>query len=97
MGMVRQWQELIHDGRYSHSYNESLPDFVALAKSFGWGAKRVSNPADLPAAMKECMEFDGPFFLDVVVQAQENCFPMMPAGYGHQQVMLSEDNWYVEE
>lgn len=97
MGMVRQWQELIHEGRYSHSYNESMPDFVALARAFGWGARRVDDPADLDAALAECLAFDGPFFLDVVVQAQENCFPMMPAGYGHQQVMLSEDTWYVDE
>lgn len=97
MGMVRQWQELIHGGRYSHSYNASLPDFVALAKAFGWGAARVENPADLDAALAECVAYDGPFFLDAVVLAQENCFPMMPAGYGHQQVMLSEDTWYVED
>ena len=97
MGMVRQWQELIHDGRYSHSYNASIPDFVSLAKSFGWGAARVENPADLDAALRECLESEGPYFLDVVVLAQENCFPMMPAGYGHQQVMLSEDTWYVED
>lgn len=97
MGMVRQWQELIHDGRYSHSYNESLPDFVALARAFGWQARRVADPAELDEALAECLAAPGPFFLDVVVQAQENCFPMMPAGYGHQQVMLSEDTWYVEE
>ncbi|MFA5488649.1 MAG: biosynthetic-type acetolactate synthase large subunit [Candidimonas sp.] len=97
MGMVRQWQELIHDGRYSHSYNASIPDFVALAKAFGWGAARVESPSELDAALAQCMAHDGPFFLDVVVLAQENCFPMMPAGYGHQQVMLSEDTWYVEE
>ncbi|PLC55652.1 acetolactate synthase, large subunit, biosynthetic type [Pollutimonas nitritireducens] len=97
MGMVRQWQELIHDGRYSHSYNASIPDFVALAKAFGWGAARVEDPAQLDAALAHCMAYDGPFFLDVVVLAQENCFPMMPAGYGHQQVMLSEDTWYVED
>ena len=97
MGMVRQWQELIHDGRYSHSYNDSMPDFVALAKAFGWQAARVEAPAELDAALKECLAADGPYFLDVAVLAQENCFPMMPAGYGHQQVMLSEDNWYVEE
>lgn len=97
MGMVRQWQELIHEGRYSHSYNASLPDFVALAQAFGWGAARVEDPADLEAALADCMAYDGPYFLDVVVLAQENCFPMMPAGYGHQQVMLSEDTWYVED
>lgn len=97
MGMVRQWQELIHDGRYSHSYNASIPDFIALAKAFGWGAARVENPQDLNQALSDCLSYDGPFLLDVAVLAQENCFPMMPAGYGHQQVMLSEDTWYVEE
>lgn len=97
MGMVRQWQELIHDGRYSHSYNESMPDFVAVAKGFGWGANRVDDPALLKDAIQQCLDYDGPYFLDVRVLALENCFPMMPAGYGHQQVMLSEDKWYVEE
>jgi acetolactate synthase-1/2/3 large subunit len=97
MGMVRQWQELIHDGRYSHSYNASIPDFIALARAFGWQAARVENPAHLDAALADCLACDGPYLLDVAVQALENCFPMMPAGYGHQQVMLSEDTWYVEE
>ncbi|PWE12768.1 biosynthetic-type acetolactate synthase large subunit [Alcaligenes faecalis] len=97
MGMVRQWQELIHDGRYSHSYNEAMPDFVALSRAFGWEAERVEHPDQLDAALERCLTHDGPFFLNVEVLALENCFPMMPAGYGHQQVMLSEDNWYVEE
>ena len=97
MGMVRQWQELIHEGRYSHSYNASIPDFVALAGAFGWGAARVEHPRDLDAALDACMAHDGPYFLDVAVVPLQNCFPMMPAGYGHQQVMLSEDTWYVEE
>ena len=97
MGMVRQWQELIHEGRYSHSYNESMPDFVMLAKSFGWEAKTISDPKLLDAALEECLSSEGPYFLDVRVQNQENCFPMMPAGYGHQQVMLSEDTWYVDD
>ncbi|WP_442867588.1 biosynthetic-type acetolactate synthase large subunit [Castellaniella sp. S9] len=96
MGMVRQWQELIHDGRYSHSYNASIPDFVALAGAFGWGAARVDHPDDLEAALAACLAHDGPYFLDVAVVPLQNCFPMMPAGYGHQQVMLSEDTWYVE-
>jgi len=97
MGMVRQWQELIHGGRYSHSYNASIPDFVALAGAFGWGAARVDHPRDLDAALAACMAHDGPYFLDVAVVPLQNCFPMMPAGYGHQQVMLSEDTWYVED
>jgi acetolactate synthase-1/2/3 large subunit len=97
MGMVRQWQELIHGNRLSHSWNAALPDFVALAKAFGWGARRVCDPAELDAALAECLAYDGPFFLDVQVAAQENCFPMMPAGAGHHRVMLGKDRWYREE
>lgn len=97
MGMVRQWQELIHGGRYSHSYNASLPDFVALARAFGWGAARVEDPAQLDAALAECLAHDGPYFLDVAVTAQENCFPMMPAGHGHHKMMLAEGVWYQDE
>jgi acetolactate synthase-1/2/3 large subunit len=96
MGMVRQWQELNHGNRLSHSWNEALPDFVALAQAFGWGARRVSDPAELPAALAECLAWDGPFFLDVQVAAQENCFPMMPSGHGHHRVMLGKDRWYEE-
>jgi acetolactate synthase-1/2/3 large subunit len=96
MGMVRQWQELNHGNRISHSWNEAQPDFVALAKAFGWGASRVSDPAQLPAAIAECIAYDGPFFLDVQVAEQENCFPMMPSGKGHHCVMLAKDRWYQE-
>ncbi|KQW54441.1 biosynthetic-type acetolactate synthase large subunit [Variovorax sp. Root411] len=96
MGMVRQWQELNHGNRLSHSWNEALPDFVALAKAFGWGARRVSDPAELEGALAECLTSDGPFFLDVQVAAQENCFPMMPSGHGHHRVMLAKDRWYEE-
>ncbi len=96
MGMVRQWQELNHGNRLSHSWNEALPDFVALAKAFGWGARRVSDPAELSGALDECIAWDGPFFLDVQVAAQENCFPMMPSGEGHHRVMLAKDRWYEE-
>jgi acetolactate synthase-1/2/3 large subunit len=96
MGMVRQWQELNHGNRLSHSWNEALPDFVALAKAFGWGARRVSDPAELEEALAECLESEGPFFLDVQVAAQENCFPMMPSGHGHHRVMLAKDRWYEE-
>ena len=94
MGMVRQWQELNHGNRLSHSWNEALPDFVALAKAFGWGARRVADPGELDAALAECLAYDGPFFLDVQVAAQENCFPMMPSGVGHHRVMLGKDRWY---
>ncbi len=96
MGMVRQWQQLNHGNRLSHSWNEALPDFVALAKAFGWGARRVEDRAQLDAALAECLAYDGPFFLDVVVAAQENCFPMIPAGRSHHEVMLSESEWFSE-
>jgi acetolactate synthase-1/2/3 large subunit len=96
MGMVRQWQELNHGNRLSHSWNEALPDFVALAKAFGWGARRVTDPAELEDALAECLASEGPFFLNVEVAGQENCFPMMPSGHGHHRVMLAKDRWYEE-
>ena len=91
MGMVRQWQQLIHGGRLSHSYTEALPDFVALARAFGWQAERVERRADLDAALARCLAADGPFFLDVVVAAEENCFPMMPAGAAHDEIWLGRE------
>ena len=94
MGMVRQWQQLNHSGRYSHSYTESLPDFVALAAAFGWRGARVSNPADLAQALKDCLDYDGAYLLDVVVCAEENCFPMMASGAGHHEIMLDENTLY---
>lgn len=96
MGMVRQWQALNHGNRLSHSWNEALPDFVVLARAFGWSARRVSDPAELDGALAECLACPGPFFLDVQVAAQENCFPMMPSGVGHHRVMLDKDRWYEE-
>src|SRR5690606_33488164 len=75
MGMVRQWQALSHGNRLSHSWNESMPDFVALARAFGWAGRLVGCPEDLSSALAECLAHDGPYFLDVRVEAQENCFP----------------------
>ena len=94
MGMVRQWQQLNHGSRYSHSYTDSLPDFVALAAAFGWRGARVSDPADLEQALKDCLAHDGPYLLDVAVCAQENCFPMMASGAGHHEIMLDEKRMY---
>ena len=91
MGMVRQWQELHHGERYSHSHAEAMPDFVALARAFGWNARRVEDSGELDAALAECLASSGPFLLDVVVEAAENCFPMIPSGRGHHEVMLSRD------
>ena len=94
MGMVRQWQQLHHGARYSHTYNEALPDFVALAKAFGWTARRVEHPAHLEEAMAACLSSTGPFLLDVAVEQQENCFPMIPAGQGHHEMLLGVDRPY---
>ena len=94
MGMVRQWQQLNHGARYSHSYTDSLPDFVALAAAFGWQGARVSDPAELEQALKTCLEHDGPYLLDVAVCAQENCFPMIASGAGHHEIMLDETRMY---
>lgn len=97
MGMVRQWQELNHGSRYSHSYTAALPDFVAVAKAYGWCARRVSDPAHLPDALRECLDSDGPFFLDVAVAELSNCFPMIAAGSGHNQIMRDETTHYDAE
>ena len=94
MGMVRQWQEFNHGGRYSHSYTDALPDFVAVARGFGWAAERVSDPKELDAAIARCLAHDGPYFLDVAVEQQENCFPMMPSGVAHNRILLSEGRFY---
>ena len=96
MGMVRQWQQLNHGNRLSHSWTEALPDFVLLAKSFGWQARTVSHPGELAAALAECLASDGPYFLDVRVAAQENCFPMIASGQGHHRMMLAEGRCHEE-
>jgi acetolactate synthase-1/2/3 large subunit len=88
MGMVRQWQQLNHGGRYSHSYTDALPDFTMVARGFGWQARRVDRRDELDDALRECLASPGPFFLDVRVAAEENCLPMMPAGCGHDQMLL---------
>jgi acetolactate synthase-1/2/3 large subunit len=97
MGMVRQWQQLNYAGRLSHSWTAALPDFVMLARAFGWGARAVHDPTDLDAAIAECLAHDGPFFLDVRVAQQENCFPMIASGCGHSRVLLQQDRWYTDE
>lgn len=94
MGMVRQWQELVHGGRYSHSWTEALPDFVMLARAFGWSGASITRRDELDGALATCLASDGPYFLDVQVAAEENCFPMIPAGCGHDEVLLSKDRLY---
>ncbi len=90
MGMVRQWQELFYESRYSHSYVDALPDFVKLAESFGHIGMRVDQPADLEGAMREAFALKDRFvFLDVVVDPTENVYPMIVAGKGHHEMHLS--------
>jgi acetolactate synthase I/II/III large subunit len=90
MGMVRQWQELLHGGRYSESYSASLPDFVKLAEAYGAVGIRCQNPADLDAAITEMIEVDRPVIFDCVVDKTENCFPMIPSGKAHNEMLLND-------
>ncbi len=88
MGMVRQWQELLHGGRYSESYTAALPDFVKLADAFGAFGRRVSDPADLDAAIGEMLAAPRAAIVDVAVDPTENCFPMIPSGAAHNEMLL---------
>ncbi|MAK60738.1 MAG: acetolactate synthase 3 large subunit [Ponticaulis sp.] len=90
MGMVRQWQQLLHGERYSHSYSESLPDFVALAKAYGGHGIQCANPGDLDEAIMEMINYDGPVLFDCLVTKDENCFPMIPSGAAHNEMILGE-------
>ncbi len=90
LGMVRQWQELLHGSRYSHSWSESLPDFVKLAEAFGAKGILCDDPADLDDAIMEMIEHDGPVIFDCVVEKHANCFPMIPSGKAHNEMLLGE-------
>src|SRR6201996_69578 len=90
MGMVRQWQELLHGGRYSESYTDSLPDFVKLAEAYGGHGIRCSDPAKLDSAVMEMIETQGPVIFDCLVDQKENCFPMIPSGKAHNEMILAE-------
>ena len=90
MGMVRQWQELLHGGRYSESYTESLPDFVKLAEAFGGVGIRCADPAKLDDAIREMIDCPKPVIFDCLVDQKENCFPMIPSGKAHNEMLLAE-------
>ncbi len=92
MGMVRQWQELNHGSRYSESYTASLPDFVKLAESFGISGLRVDNINNLEATIDEMINIKGPVIADIRVEKEENCFPMIPSGAAHNEMILSSDD-----
>ncbi|MDY0029459.1 MAG: acetolactate synthase 3 large subunit [Pseudobdellovibrionaceae bacterium] len=91
MGMVKQWQELLHGERYSNSYTESLPDFVKLAEAYGGIGMRVTDPADLDDVIAKMMKTDKVTIVDVCVDPSENCFPMIPSGKAHNEMILSAD------
>jgi acetolactate synthase-1/2/3 large subunit len=90
MGMVRQWQELTYESRYSNSYSDSLPDFVKLAESYDWTGIRIEDPADLDAGIQKMIETDGPVLVDCRVAKLANCFPMIPSGAAHTEMLLTE-------
>jgi acetolactate synthase-1/2/3 large subunit len=91
LGMVRQWQELLHGERYSSSWSEALPDFVKLAEAFGAKGIICKDPADLDDAIREMLDHPGPVVFDCVVEKHENCFPMIPSGKAHNEMLLGED------
>jgi acetolactate synthase-1/2/3 large subunit len=92
MGMVRQWQEMLHGGRYSQSYTEALPDFVKLAEAFGGVGLRASKPDEVDHVIKEMLKVtDRPTIVDVCVDPKENCFPMIPSGKHHNEMILGAD------
>ncbi|WMT89927.1 acetolactate synthase 3 large subunit [Pelagibacterium sp. H642] len=90
MGMVRQWQELLHGGRYSHSYSDALPDFVKLAEAYGGHGIRCSDPAKLDDAIDEMINIRKPVIFDCLVSKEENCFPMIPSGKPHNEMILPD-------
>ncbi|MFK7753144.1 MAG: acetolactate synthase 3 large subunit [Sedimentitalea sp.] len=90
LGMVRQWQPLLHGERYSHSWSEALPDFVKLAEAFGAKGILCKDPDDLDDAIMEMITHDGPVIFDCLVEKHENCFPMIPSGKAHNEMLLGE-------
>jgi len=90
LGMVRQWQQLLHGERYSHSWSEALPDFVKLAEAFGAKGILCTDPKDLDDAINEMIKHDGPVVFDCMVEKHENCYPMIPSGRPHNEMLLGD-------
>ena len=97
MGMVRQWQELLHGGRYAHSYTEALPDFVKLAEAYHAVGIRCERPGDLDGAIREMIGVKKPVIFDCVVDPNENCFPMIPSGRAHNEMLLGDAAVSIED
>jgi acetolactate synthase-1/2/3 large subunit len=91
MGMVRQWQELLHGQRYSHSYSASLPDFVKMAEAFGAVGLRAERPDELDGMIELMIDTPMPVIFDCRVERAENCFPMIPSGKAHNEMILGAD------
>ena len=89
--MVRQWQELLHGGRYSESYSDSLPDFVKLAESYQAVGLRAKKPDELDDVINEMINTDKTVIADIWVNKEENCFPMIQSGSAHNEMVLSKD------
>ncbi len=92
LGMVRQWQEFFHGGRYSESYTDSLPDFVKLAESYGIKGVRATKPEDLDIVINDMINYDGPVIADICVDEKENVFPMIPSGAAHNEMKLKDSD-----
>ena len=92
MGMVRQWQELLHEKNYSESYSAALPDFVKLAEAYGCVGIRASKPSELDEKIKEMINIDRPVIFDCLVDRTENCYPMIPSGKAHNQMILGPED-----
>jgi len=90
LGMVRQWQELLHGGRYSHSYSSSLPDFVKLAEAYGCVGLRAETPGELDDRIREMIAAPRPVLFDCVVTQEENVFPMIPSGAAHNEMLFGD-------
>ena len=91
MGMVRQWQELTYESRYSNSYSDSLPDFVKLAEAYGWKGICIKNESQLDAGIQEMIDYPGPVIVDCRVHNEANCLPMIPSGAAHTDMILHGD------
>jgi acetolactate synthase-1/2/3 large subunit len=88
MGMVRQWQDLTYEGRHSESYSDALPDFVKLAEAYGWTGLRIDKPNELDDGIATMLDTPGPVLVDCRVAKLANCFPMIPSGAAHTEMIL---------
>jgi acetolactate synthase-1/2/3 large subunit len=92
MGMVRQWQELLHGSRYSESYSEALPDFIKLADAFHGKGMRATSVDELDDVIRAMLADPGPVIADICVDEKENCYPMIPSGAAHNEMILGPEH-----